>query len=138
LYPNFVIHAMFVFPIRVRWLALITWIGYCLVFLKGDLVPMAMTGASVANFFVFFGREIFSRAAHGHRSMKQQASRITEREKPRHVCAVCGITNKTHPDMDFRYCSTCRGQKCYCQEHLRNHKHVGEAGETPSAAGDKR
>ncbi|HBO44305.1 MAG TPA: hypothetical protein DD670_10315 [Planctomycetaceae bacterium] len=127
LYPDFVIHVMFVFPIRVRWLALIAWAGCCLVFLSGNLVAIAMTSASVVNFFVFFGKDVFLRVIHGHRSMKQQASRITERKKPRHVCVVCGITNLTHPGMDFRYCSKCRGQQCYCEEHLRNHEHVDES-----------
>jgi len=129
LYPNFVIQLMFLFPIRVKWLAWVTWAGYCLVFLSGNLVAMAMVGASVANFFLFFGKEVFLRARSGHRSMKHQAVHIIGQEKPRHVCIVCGATNKTHPQIDFRYCSKCRGQRCYCEEHLQNHEHIQEEGD---------
>lgn len=128
LYPDFIIQLMFVFPIRVKWLAWLAWAGYCLTFLRGEAVAMAMVGASVANFFVFFGTDVFRRALYGHRTMKQQKERIVTRQKPRHVCAVCGATNQTHPQMDFRYCSQCRGQWCYCEEHLRNHEHVEEEG----------
>jgi hypothetical protein len=130
LYPDFVIQLMFVLPVRVKWLAWLTWAGYCLVFFSGNLVAMAMVGASVANFFVFFGRDVFRRALYGHRLMTRQKSRIVAVPKPRHVCVVCGATNKTHPEKDFRYCSKCRGQRCYCDEHLRNHEHIEEEGDT--------
>jgi len=36
--------------------------------------------------------------------------------------------------MDFRYCSKCAGNQCYCSEHLFNHEHIlvdDEAGRTP-------
>jgi hypothetical protein len=133
LYPDFVIQLMFVLPVRVKWLAWIAWAGYGLTFLSGlsgNLVAMAMVGASVANFFVFFGRDVLVRVVIGHRLMRRQASHVIAERKPRHVCIVCGATNKTHPEKDFRYCSKCRGQRCYCDEHLRDHEHVEEEGDT--------
>ncbi len=44
--------------------------------------------------------------------------------KARHRCHVCGKTNLTNPEMDFRYCSRCAGDQCYCPEHIFNHEHV--------------
>ena len=44
--------------------------------------------------------------------------------EPRHRCRVCGKTDLTHPQMDFRYCSKCAGDECYCPEHIANHEHV--------------
>jgi hypothetical protein len=42
-----------------------------------------------------------------------------------HRCAVCGITEKDNPDMEFRYCVECDGGDYeYCMEHLKNHKHI--------------
>ena len=42
----------------------------------------------------------------------------------RHKCAVCGITDADHPEMEFRYCSKCDGYFCYCMDHINSHVHV--------------
>ncbi len=41
-----------------------------------------------------------------------------------HKCAVCGCTEKTNPEREFRFCSKCNGNYEYCSEHLYTHKHV--------------
>ncbi len=41
-----------------------------------------------------------------------------------HKCAVCGRTEKTNPELEFRFCSRCNGNYEYCSEHLYTHKHV--------------
>ena len=41
-----------------------------------------------------------------------------------HKCEVCGKTDTDYPDMEFRYCSKCEGQHCYCSEHIFDHIHV--------------
>jgi len=60
----------------------------------------------------------------GRRRMAFQTPQVVPKDTPRHRCAVCGITNKTHPQMMFRYCSKCAGAQCYCEEHLNNHPHI--------------
>ena len=42
----------------------------------------------------------------------------------RHVCAICGRTELTNPELEFRYCSRCEGNYEYCQDHLFTHVHV--------------
>jgi len=42
----------------------------------------------------------------------------------RHRCAVCGRTEKDGDDLEFRYCSKCKGNLEYCQDHLYTHQHV--------------
>jgi hypothetical protein len=42
----------------------------------------------------------------------------------RHRCEVCGRTEITNPELEFRYCSKCSGQHEYCQDHLFTHQHV--------------
>ena len=54
----------------------------------------------------------------------RRAERAEEAERPRHVCYVCGKNDRTHPQLDFRYCSKCAGDQCYCPEHIQNHSHV--------------
>ena len=41
-----------------------------------------------------------------------------------HRCTVCGRTDVTNPELEFRYCSRCKGYYCYCIEHISNHTHV--------------
>ena len=75
-------------------------------------------------FLAFFGGDLIVRARTGHRRMVQQASHLPQKDKRFHRCTVCGITDRTHPDMDFRYCTQCHGQHGYCTEHIFNHEHV--------------
>ena len=56
--------------------------------------------------------------------MRHQAQGIQQRDKPRHQCRICGLTDKMDPQMSFRYCSKCAGGCCYCSEHLQDHEHV--------------
>ncbi len=41
-----------------------------------------------------------------------------------HKCTVCGRTDVTNPELEFRYCSRCNGYHCYCIEHINDHTHV--------------
>ena len=43
-----------------------------------------------------------------------------------HKCTVCGRTDVTDPQLEFRYCSKCSGYHCYCQDHISNHEHITE------------
>ena len=47
-------------------------------------------------------------------------------EKPdyNHRCTVCGRTDVSNPELEFRYCSRCSGYHCYCQDHISNHTHI--------------
>ena len=41
-----------------------------------------------------------------------------------HRCTVCGRTDVSDPELEFRYCSRCKGYYCYCQDHINNHTHI--------------
>ena len=41
-----------------------------------------------------------------------------------HKCAVCGRTEVSNPEMEFRFCSKCNGNYEYCSEHLYTHQHI--------------
>lgn len=123
LYPDFTILLFFILPVKVKWLALVTWAMYFWQFATGDSMTKALVLASVLNFALFFGKDIYKRARSGHRDMRAKAERFAEKEKPFHVCTVCGVTDKTHPKMEFRYCDQCVGGWGYCEQHIRNHEH---------------
>lgn len=128
LYPNFELRLFFILPVKVKWLALIAWIGYFLTVAFGSWNDRLLVLASVGNFFLFFGKEIKNQVIHGQRRMATQAKRISTKSQPYfHRCTTCGITDRDNPTMEFRYCSKCADASGYCSEHIHNHEHVTEA-----------
>lgn len=123
LYPEFELLLFFILPVKVKWLALITWLFLAYTVLTGDWQTRALAVASVANFLVFFAPQIIRRVRYGQRRMASQTQAAIDRDRAFHVCAVCGITDKTHPQMDFRYCAQCGSDYAYCTEHLNRHEH---------------
>jgi hypothetical protein len=125
LYPDFVLQLFFILPIRIKWLALLTWLYYGYLVLFGGWHTRLVVLASVGNFLLFFAGDLIWMMKSGRRQMARQVQQFSRREdEPFHRCTVCGITDKTHPNMDFRYCPECEGQYGYCQEHIRSHEHV--------------
>ena len=124
LYPEFTMYIFFILPVKIRWLALLQWIGYALGFLFGPWMTRAMIVASIFNYLLFFGREIWLDMKQGHRRMRHQAKTLKSPTRIVHKCRVCGLTSDDAPQTQFRYCSKCEGEACYCSEHLRDHEHV--------------
>jgi hypothetical protein len=125
LFPDFQLLLFFVLPVRIKWLALITWLGYGYLLLVGGWPSRLLVLASIGNFLLFFGRDILVNLKYGRKKVVKKVSRIADgHDKPFHRCTVCGITDKTHPDMEFRYCPQCDGQYGYCRDHIFNHEHV--------------
>jgi len=128
--PEFLIYIFFILPIPIKWLALVTWLGYAYTLVTGPWVARLMVIASVCNFLLFFARDIIERIKTARRRMAFQAKQFAAeraRDEPFHRCLVCGITDHTHPKMDFRYCPQCKGTCGYCTEHIFKHEHVVES-----------
>ncbi|KAF0218992.1 MAG: hypothetical protein FD174_2381 [Geobacteraceae bacterium] len=125
LYPDFILQIFFILPVRIKWLALITWVGYGYLILFGGWHSRLLVFASICNFLLFFAGDIIWMVKSGKRQLAKHAWQPARRDdEPFHSCTVCGITDKTHPKMDFRYCPQCAGQRGYCQEHIFSHEHV--------------
>ncbi len=130
LFPDFQFLLLFILPVKVKWLALLLWLQYALMLFAGPWMIRMMVLAAISNFMLFFWRDIIERMSHGKRRMSQQAKHyVAAKKQPayRHRCTVCGVTEKSHPDEDFRYCSKCAGQHAYCSKHIRDHEHIAEA-----------
>ncbi len=124
LFPDYTLMLFFVLPVKVKWLALLTWLFYGYTLITGGWAERLLVLAAVANFLLFFSQDIYARARYGHRKLKQHSVVIAARDKPLHICTVCGITDKTDRTMDFRYCTKCEPPVAYCSEHLRTHAHL--------------
>lgn len=126
LFPDFLLYILFVLPVKIKWLALIIWISYGYQLITGDRITRLLVVAATLNLLVFFGKDLLYRIRTGRRQMEFQAkswSRQSDKQ-PFHRCTVCGITDLTHPDMDFRYCMECKGSRGYCTEHIFQHPHI--------------
>ncbi len=115
LFPDFTFLLFFIFPVKVKWLAVLAWIMFAYAFIGGDLATRMVVAASVANFFIFFGPEIVSKLVRKRRRMAVDAETAVEREQAFHTCAGCGATDKTHPSIEFRYLPTTEGTQCMCE-----------------------
>ncbi len=98
---------------------------------------------ALANYFLFFGKSVVnvipqSWRIKGKRKVQQRSQPkvvpfpgASSQNAPKkaqdpylHKCTVCGRTDISHPDLEFRYCSRCSGYHCYCQDHISNHTHI--------------
>ena len=122
LYPDFVLYIFFIIPVKIKWLALLTWLGYAYEILVGSWDIRLLVLASISKFFLFFGKDIIWRMKSGKRIMATQAREISGKREAFHRCATCGITDISHPAMEFRYCTECGGLG-YCKDHIMNHEH---------------
>jgi hypothetical protein len=131
LYPDYELLVMFIIPVKVKWLAVITLIGYVMTigqgfatFSEGGWLQWVMIVASNLNISLFLGRDIADTLRRrSNRLMRKVESQGRDRTA-RHTCIICGATDLTHPDREFRYCTQCQGTPAYCDQHLAGHQHL--------------
>lgn len=141
--PEGVVHLNFLFPVKMKWMFLIyiagliyelyvyysfggsysVWLGLLYVAVYGSQIIFALV-----NLFLFFH---FSKIRLTRKQKKTQTEfkrQMASTPRPgsgiaRHKCAICGRTENDDPNLTFRYCSKCTGNKEYCQDHLFTHTH---------------
>jgi len=150
LYPDAHFLLFFIIPVRAWIFAVIdlalTLYNVVLYTLNG-LFPFSLFPlVAIANYFLFFGKDVvnvfpMSWRVNARRLFKKktvkkkatgtipfsgsyQAAATTVKVPYTHRCTVCGRTDVSNPDLEFRYCSRCNGYHCYCQEHISNHTHI--------------
>ena len=140
--PEAQVYLYFLIPVKMKWM-LAVYIGFSVFelysyfsFGNGDLLLgllfMLKYGstilASLLNLFLFF------RLSKIRLNRKQKKTQTEFRRQmasvpksgagsARHKCAICGRTENDDPNLSFRYCSKCTGNKEYCQDHLFTHTH---------------
>ena len=136
LYPDAQVLLFFFIPVKIKWMAILDacYFAYIIFFCAvsrywiGVVLPLV----ALLNFFVFFAPELgrfakreqtrTKQAAHFHNAVRQ-TQREQQSQGYRHKCAVCGRTDVTNPELQFRYCSKCAGYHCFCSDHIFNHVH---------------
>jgi len=113
-------------PIRVKWLGIIYGVMLFIEALGRGIVGRIIILASLLNFVVFFLTSRKRMHLHPKQIHRRQVyQREVKKAQPihRHKCAICGRTDETHPELEFRFCSKCNGNYEYCQDHLFTHEH---------------
>ena len=149
LYPNAQFLLFYIIPVK-AWILGLFYLGITLY----NVVMLSIAGyfpqnlfplVAIANYFLFFGKDVanvipLSWRIRMSRKTKPQAAKRTgtipfpkaaskqnstaSKENYTHKCTICGKTDVTNPELEFRYCSRCNGYYCYCEEHINNHTHI--------------
>lgn len=126
-YPNMQILLFFLIPIRIKILGIIYGALLVYEFFMGSIAGKFVIAASLMNFIVFFitGRGRVHMTPKQVKRRQEFKKEVRKTAKiTRHKCAICGRTEDTNPELEFRFCSKCNGNYEYCQEHLFTHTHV--------------
>lgn len=128
LYPDHEILLFFIIPVKMKYLAMFSG-GVMLYQLA--LAPWYLKVAillSLGNYLLFFSREAWEtirRNQYQARRSAEYAQAMGPAREFRHKCQICGATDVTAPDLQFRYC-TCKNcgndGKAFCLEHLEKHR----------------
>lgn len=130
IFPDRQVLLYFIIPVKVKWLGYLD-IAY-LIFsvlqygLMGYYTGMVTVVMSVLNFILFYflsRRKTSVGASHKKRSRHYKTQVRQTQLLTRHKCAICGQTEEDDPSLEFRYCSRCKGNYEYCQNHLFTHEH---------------
>ena len=129
MFPNYEIYLFFVVPIRVKWLALLTFAFVAFQFVVGSVGAKAAIAIALANYLLFFGGHLV-RLARGQQLQMRQATRRTQfrserpspaKEAVSRACAICGARQEDGADIRVCSCEKCGAPRELCLEHARQH-----------------
>ena len=128
-FPEMEILLMFIIPIKVKVLGVVYVVIMIVECIGGGLFIAIPIVASLFNFLIFFfsGRKRIGISRAQQTMRKEFRSKVKAAPKQtvtRHKCAICGRTDESNPELEFRFCSKCNGNYEYCNDHLFTHKHV--------------
>ena len=151
MYPQASFLLFFIIPIKAWVFALIDLVIvftglFAMPFTPYNFFPVI----ALANYFLFFGKDVlnvipvswianlrrlFRKITPAKKSGRPkvipfpsagsyEATTATPKAPYTHRCTICGRTDVSNPELEFRYCSRCKGYYCYCQDHINNHSHI--------------
>lgn len=144
MYPQAGFLLFFIIPIKAWIFALFDLFIVLLGLLENSFPYNLFPIIALANYFLFFGKDVLNVIPLSWRLNTRRMVRKTQQPKviqfpkagsyeaqtaaPKppytHRCTVCGRTDISNPELEFRYCSRCHGYYCYCEEHIGNHAHI--------------
>ena len=135
MFPNAQFLLFFIIPVK-AWIFALLDLVLVLIGLLTDSFPYNLFSViSIANYFLFFGKDVLnvipmSWRANASRLFKKRPKQQKAKVVPfpnagsyeattasvkapyTHRCTVCGRTDVSNPELEFRYCSRCQGYHC--------------------------
>ncbi|MCK9590227.1 MAG: hypothetical protein WC076_09595 [Terrimicrobiaceae bacterium] len=116
--PNLEILLFLIIPVKIKWVAFFSLIFPASVLLFDPLPAKMIVIMCLGNYLLFFAPAYFKGTLASHKT-RERRQRFEAAKLPAHAalhaCAVCGATELTHPDTEFRVASD--GNE-YCTPHL--------------------
>lgn len=138
IFPDVRLYLYFIIPVKIKWLAAIDIALLVFLFIRGTLVSRVNIIASVLNVVIYIlisrkglssGRGFTAnnqkQSNYAKMFKKSSQSNVDKQGNPihKHKCFICGRTELTNPELEFRFCSKCKGAYEYCNDHLFTHVH---------------
>ena len=145
LFPDVQVLLFFIIPVKIKWLAWADAAFFAFTIIRllfsGHPLLALLPVVAILNYLLFFAADIgdtlgyWKRRAGGaaqgagpkvihFNNAKTKTRAKASKENYLHKCAVCGKTDISDPNMEFRYCSRCNGYYCYCADHINSHIHI--------------
>jgi hypothetical protein len=127
LFPDVTIYVMFVLPVRVKWLGLLSAAGVLYELCVEGWAVRASILASLINYLLFFAEHWVAVWKGRNLAVRQKARRAEfEPAAPvvfgQRTCAICGAKEADGTDIRVCSCEKCGGSaRTLCLEHARNH-----------------
>ena len=133
LFPDMQVLLFFIIPIKMKYLAWVDAALFVFSLFSNPFPVNLLPLVAIVNFLIFCGGDLLDRIpkkpSANTINFRKESARIRREQQANlysHKCAVCGRTDRDHPELEFRYCSKCQGYHCFCQEHIYNHIHFTE------------
>ena len=126
-YPDMSVLYAMIIPIKMKYLSILYVLIIVYYFIHETFMGRVNIAMSLVSFVIFYlstkNIRRFSPKQMKRRRNYNKQVRNAKSQNVGHRCVVCGRTDKEYPDLQFRYCSKCTGNKEYCQDHLFTHVH---------------
>ncbi len=131
IFPNEKLYFYFLIPIKIKWLAALELATMLVYFIRGNLITRITLIAALLNVALYIVANIEAKKSGGvnvNKVKRKKSDYIkivnSTAVEYKHKCAVCGRTDVSNPELEFRYCSKCNGVYEYCNDHLFTHEHI--------------
>jgi hypothetical protein len=120
-YPTLQVYMFFIIPLRIKWLAIFDAAILAMTFIRSGWGYRVGVVVALANFLIFFGPQWL--ASRGRQRVaanrRKQFAEATEPVETLHRCHVCGRTEVTSPELEFRVSAD---GNTYCDQHLQSRR----------------
>ncbi|MBR3397705.1 MAG: hypothetical protein IKG70_07690 [Lachnospiraceae bacterium] len=122
----------FIIPIKIKYLAAfdVAYLVYSIVRSRSWFTAVQIICSLAPVIILLILHFSAKKQPKAHRTAQQEFKKAMSRGQAEnrkktsiHKCYICGQTEADNPNLEFRYCSKCTGNKEYCSNHLFTHTH---------------